>query len=85
MRRELPPFSCLEIGGGGAMLAKGLFVGRLRVGKCIYMPQEQPKERWNDSKQAALERLYLRDGRGKKTHPLHGSYHGLTAKFWGWS
>jgi len=49
------------------------------------MPQKEKPSPWSDTKQAALERLYLRDGRGNKTHPLHGSYHGLTAKFWGWS
>ena len=49
------------------------------------MPQKEKSSPWSDTKQAALERLYLKDGRGDKTHPLHGSYHGLTAKFWGWS
>ena len=67
------------------MLAKGLFVGRLSVGKCIYMPQEESKEPWSDSKQAQLERLYLKDGRADPCHRLHGSYMGLKAKFLGWN
>lgn len=67
------------------MLAKGLFVGRLRVGECIYMPQEEPKERWNDSKQAALDRAYLKSGRADPTHPMHGSYTGLKARYFGWN
>ncbi len=49
------------------------------------MPQEEPKERWNDSAQAQLERLYLRDGRGDPTHRLHGSYFGLRARYFGWN
>ena len=67
------------------MLAKGLFVGRLRVGECIYMPQEEPKEPWSDSRQAQLERLYIKDGRADPCHRLHGSYTGLKAKYWGWN
>ena len=41
--------------------------------------------RYSDSKQAQLERLYLKDGRADPCHRLHGSYMGLKAKYWGWS
>ena len=49
------------------------------------MPPEQPKEPWSDSRQAELERLYIRDGRADPCHRLHGSYMGLKAKYWGWN
>ena len=49
------------------------------------MPSEQPREPWNDSRQAELERLYIRDGRADPCHRLHGSYFGLKAKFLGWN
>ena len=49
------------------------------------MPSEQPKEPWSDSRQAELERLYVRDGRADPCHRLHGSYMGLKAKFFGWN
>jgi hypothetical protein len=49
------------------------------------VPQEQPKEPWSESKQAQLERLYLKDGRADPCHRLHGSYMGLKAKFLGWN
>ena len=67
------------------MLAKGLFVGRLWWGECICMQKQEYKEPWNDSAQAQLERLYLRDGRADPTHRLHGTYLGLRAKFLGWN
>ena len=49
------------------------------------MPQQETKEPWSESKQAQLERLYLKDGRADPCHRLHGSYMGLKAKFLGWS
>ena len=49
------------------------------------MPSEQPKEPWNDSKQAALERAYIKSGRADPCHPMHGSYTGLKARYFGWN
>ena len=66
-------------------MAKGLFVGRLSVGECIYMPQQEHREPWNESKQAHLERAYIRDGRANPCHPMHGSYTGLKARYFGWN
>jgi hypothetical protein len=55
------------------------------VGECIQLEQQEHKEPWSDARQAALERLYLRDGRADPCHPMHGSYTGLEAKFFGWN
>ena len=49
------------------------------------MQKQEYKEPWDDSAQAQLERLYLRDGRADPTHRLHGTYLGLRAKFLGWN
>ena len=49
------------------------------------MPARETPEPWSDSKQAALERAYLRDGRADPTHPMHRSYTGLRAKYFGWN
>ena len=49
------------------------------------MPQQESKEPWNDSKQAALERAYLKSGRADPCHPMHGSYTGLKARYFAWN
>ncbi len=49
------------------------------------MPQKEKPSPWNDSKQAALERAYIRDGRANPCHPMHGSYTGLKARHFAWN
>ena len=52
-------------------------------GSCILMQPEQDRK-YSEAIQARLDRLYIRDGRMDKTHPMHGTYTGLTAKYRGW-
>ena len=81
---ERPFFMPGNRGWGKDLPIRAFWVG-LSVGECIYMPSEQPKEPWNDSKQAALERAYIKSGRADPCHPMHGSYTGLKARYFGWN
>ena len=38
---------------------------------------------WQNAKQQRLDRLYIRDGRMDKNHPMHGLYTGLADKYRG--
>ena len=49
------------------------------------MPPKETPEPWNESRQAALERAYIRSGRADPCHPMHGSYTGLKARYFGWN
>ena len=46
--------------------------------------QPEQDTKYSEAVQARLDRLYIRDGRTDKTHPMHGTYTGLTAKYRGW-
>jgi hypothetical protein len=46
--------------------------------------QPQQDVKYSEAVQARLDRLYIRDGRMDKTHPMHGTYTGLAAKYRGY-
>jgi hypothetical protein len=46
--------------------------------------QPEQDTKYSEAVQARLDRLYIRDGRMDKSHPMHGTYTGLHVKYRGW-